>query len=268
MDRPLIWLTGETTDADFASAVAWLKSVAACEVVIAAEPLPSEAGAPAAIVLLQLRPGVLCQTHIETLHLRAPLARIISFVGPWCDGELRSGRPSHGVTRIHWHQWRLRLPQELGLVAGASPSARLPPRTLTEVDRLVATKIMPGPRHAVRGTVAIHTCRRESYHALADACSLAGLVPLWDDDRGPPEVHQPSVRLFDGWASLADCEGRADESPAILLLDWPRPDDLHRAEQLGIGHVLAQPLLITDLLAALDELLPAGSAATSANTAA
>jgi len=268
MDRPLIWLNGETTDADFAPTVAWLNSVAACEVVIAGEPLPSEAGTPAAIVLLHSRPGVFRQSHVETLHRHAPLARLIAIVGPWCDGELRSGRPSHGVTRIHWHQWRLRLPAELGLVAGVSPGARLTPRTLTEVDRLLATKIVAGLRQADRGTVAIHTCRRESYHALADACSLAGLAARWVDDRTPAASHEPMVRLLDGWESLANCAARADESPAILLLDWPRPDDLHRAEQLGICHVLAQPLSISDLLAALDELLLPDSAATRANTAA
>lgn len=268
MDRSLIWLTGETNDADFAAAVAWLNAVATCEVVIAGEPLPRKAGTPAAIVLFHSRPGVLSQSQIETLHRHAPLARLITIVGPWCDGELRSGRPPFGVTRIHWHQWRLRLPAELGLVAGLSPNAHLTPRTLTEVDRLLATQIVAGLRHTVRGTVAIHTCRRESYHALADACSLAGLVPLWVDNRVSLEVDHPSVRLFDGWESRADGVLPGNEPPAILLLDWPRPDDLYRAEQLGIGHVLAQPLSITDLLVALDELLPAGSSSTSANTAA
>jgi len=268
MERPLIWLTGETLDADFAPAVSWLTAVACCEIITAGVPLSAEADTPAAIVLLQSRPGVPSQNHIETLHRHAPLARLILLVGPWCDGELRSGRPSHGVTRIHWHRWRLRLPQEFGLVSGVAPGARHTARTLTEVDRLLAAKVVTAPRHTGRGTVAIHTCHREAYLALADACSLAGLAPLWVHDRAPAECQEPSVRLLVGWESLAGCELPANNSPAILLLDWPRSADLARAEQQGIGHVLAQPLLITDLLAALDDLLPAGSASARATTAA
>jgi len=269
MDRPLIWLAGETSDADFALVVSWLNAVASCTVVAAGESLPGKAGIPSAIVLLQSRPGVLSQAHIETLHRCAPLARLISIVGPWCDGQLRSGRPSHGVTRIHWHQWRLRLPAELGLVVrGFAPSARIPPRTLTEVDRLLAIKIVPELPHVVRSTVAIHTCRREAFLALADACSLAGLVPHWVHDRAPAECQQPMMRLLVGWESLAGNDIPDDKSPRILLLDWPRPDDVARAEHLGICQMLARPLLIGDLFAALDELVPPNSASTRANSAA
>jgi hypothetical protein len=267
IQRPSIWLAGETKYADFASAIAWLESAACCEVAAPSEPRFQTTGFPAAIVVFQSRPGMLTQNDIEALHRRAPLARLVSIVGPWCDGELRSGRPWQGVTRIHWHEWRLRLPRELGLVAPAAATNRLQPRTLTEVDRLLCTKSSLGPRPPVRGSVAIYTLRRELFLALADACSIAGLELVWQQPGESPANHS-AMRLFDGWEMHANCGPEDEMSPAVLLLDWPRPDDLARAEQQGIRHVLAQPLIIADLLATFDELLPPSSASATANTAA
>jgi hypothetical protein len=267
VQRPSIWLAGDAGNADFTPAVAWLNSVACCEVATPSEPRFQTTGFPAAIVVFQSRPGTLTQNDIEALHRRAPLARLVSIVGPWCDGELRSGRPWHGVTRIHWHEWQLRLPRELGLVAPAAATNRLEPRTLTDVDRLLCTASSPGPRRPVRGSVAICTLRRELFLALADACSIAGLESVWQQP-GTSLVSHSTMRLFDGWEMHGSGASEGETSPAVLLLDWPRPDDLARAEQQGIRQVLAQPLFIADLLMTFDELLPPNSASPTANAAA
>lgn len=236
MDRPLIWLMGDREHAEFAPAVAWLESAAV-----------QDADFPAAIVVCQSRPGAVAQDEIESLHHRAPLARLIVLTGTWCEGELRSGRPCQGVTRIPWQQWQVRLPHELAL-------ATYRPRTLTEVDRLLRT-VTPALCRRAGGLAAIATASRETFSTLADAAWAAGLRSVWQQPGAPPQSELADVLLVDGWGCHAQtATPPAAGPPSILLLDWPRAADLERAAGLGIGVVLAKPWLLTDLLAAIDLL--------------
>jgi hypothetical protein len=251
-NSPQIWLTGNIDHADFASAKQWLHEVARCEVISSGSTPASGTEFPAAIVFFQARPGAVQQSNVERLHRQAPLAKLFFLAGPWCEGELRSGRPPHGITRILWHQWRLRLPRELGRL----PNPRRP-RTWSPTDLLLETLPAQVKGYTARGAAAICTDRRESFESLADLCRLVGLRPVWQQRQSLPNDDGPAVVIAQGWQALADmpCD-EGPRPPVILVLDWPRPDDLARAGQLGIRHVLSQPLLITDLLATLEELLP------------
>ena len=64
--------------------------------------------------------------------------------------------------------------------------------------------------------------------------------------------------LVDGWESLPaeSCQGRS-RPPTVLILDWPRSCDVDQAALHGIPYILGQPLLVTDFLAAIDQILPA-----------
>ena len=230
-----IWLVGKAA-AELAPAVAWLREHARCE----------RAGIPSAIVVLQSRPGEFPQDQIEALHRRAPLARLIVLAGAWCEGELRSGKPAHGVTRILWHQWRERLPRELE----ATPL----PRTTSDVESLL--RAIPRQAEAQRGLAAICTWRRESFAALAEACLVAGLQGVWQPPEAPRVVDGADVLLIDGWPSIAGRRLFAHQSiPAVLLLDWPRPEDVMRAAEQQIDRVLGQPMLLADLVAALHDAI-------------
>jgi len=251
-DFPQIWLTGETEYCDFAPAIQWLRAAARCQVIPAGSTPVRGSDFPAAIIFFQPRPGAIRQADVERLHRLAPLARLVIVAGPWCEGELRSGRPPRGVTRVLWHQWHLRLPRELARVANPPR-----PRTLSQTDFLLGTLPAQVKGCTARGAAAICTDCRESFESLADLCRLVGLRPVWQQRQSLPHDDGPAVVVAQGWQALTDVpRDEAPRPPAILLLDWPRPDDLARAEQLGIRHVLSQPLLVTDLLAALDELLP------------
>lgn len=262
-DPPLIWLIGETEHADFAPAVQWLSAVARCEVIPHGSTPAPGSDFPAAIFFFQARPGSVRQADVERLHRLAPLARLLILAGPWCEGELRSGRPPRGVTRILWHQWRLRLPRELG---------RLPnpqrPRTCSQAELLLGTLPTQVQRCAPRGAASVCTDCRESFESLADVCRLVGLRPVWQQHQSLLHDDGPAVVVAKGWQALAAVPRDEAQPPVILLLDWPRPDDLTRAEQLGVRHVLSRPLLITELLAALKELFPAKAASGAANSAA
>jgi len=260
MSRPLVWLTGDCEDPSLAPAANWLRGVADC-LVISADDLPMAAGPiPTAIVLFQSRPGRIAQGAVEQLHHRAPLARLLAVVGPWCEGEVRSGHPWEGVTRIYWHQWQARLPREMGLTAGAAGWPGYRPRTLTETEILLRTLTPALHRKSLAGLVAISTAGRESFGALADACWAAGWRAVWQQPDWPPQYVGADLLLIDGWEGLppdlasARSAGR-ELPPAVLLVSWPRPDDVSRAGQHGISRVLARPLLLTDLFATLDAAL-------------
>ena len=59
--------------------------------------------APAAVVVLQSRPGQFSTSNFDELRRACPLARIVRVLGPWMEGELRTGRPVPGTLRVYWH---------------------------------------------------------------------------------------------------------------------------------------------------------------------
>jgi hypothetical protein len=224
--------------------------------------------APTAILFMQARPGSIAQDDIEQFHHLAPQARLLMLVGPWCDGELRSGRPCEGVARMHWHQWPARLPHELGL-AGPSGRPVYRSRMITEYDILLRTltPALHRPLHA--GHIAVAAENREAFSTLADACWAIGWRAVWQQPGMPPQFGASDLLLIDGWPNCPrDFEQlRASHRPvppAVLLLDWPRQNDLDRAIHLGIGRVLARPLLLADLFATLDALTATVASARSA----
>ena len=246
MELPLVWIAGEMDHPSLMPAAAWLEGVAAIAVAPQDGEQLVEASFPAAIVLFQARPGRMSQRQVEQLHRRAPLARMLTVVGPWCEGEPRSGHPWVGVTRIYWHQWPARLPQALGLTA----SVPYEPRTSSDVDRLLRAVTPKLRRRPVAGVVALCTASPESFRALADACQAIGYRPQ-------QEQVGANLLLIDGWNNVpAELSQRGGHvAPAVLLADWPRPEDLARAARLGISRVLARPLLLTDLATTLGSVL-------------
>src|SRR3990172_3767230 len=87
---------------------------------------------PSVIVVAAARSGLFSQRDITALLRRAPLARIVGLMGGWCEGELRTGQPWRGVTRVYWHQFVARLADELIGVNGRGRLAM--PKTLTESE--------------------------------------------------------------------------------------------------------------------------------------
>jgi hypothetical protein len=257
MHSTTVWLTGELRDADFAAAIAWLRDAMTC-VDVSADSFPeSTAEFPAAIVLFQAKPGAISQRRVESLHRRAPLARLIVVAGPWCEGELRSGRPPHGITRILWHQWQTRLPSELGVASGETARPVYLPRTLTPVDLLLRTPRKLPNVDRTRGIAAVCSASRSTFDTLADACTVAGLEPRWQQPGDWSQVEGADLVLLDGREGLTSWRDKCLPSrPALWLVDWPRPDDLALAEQHGIRRVLARPFLLADFVTAVDTILP------------
>lgn len=259
MSLKSIWVVGDWREPVFEEAVAWLRSHVECRFF----EFPAAAGAdssngcyPQAIVLVQSRSGQFSAEHIENLHACEPLARLVVLTGPWCEGEQRSGKPITGVTRIAWRNWRERLPIELALDNHAVP----PPRTATDTDRLARmVKLASGSRPS-RRVVQICTARLADYNYIAAAVEELGFSQLpFDPTNASPAP--PEIVIFDGWEQASAFKKQSmsqnGQPPArhILLLHFPRPEDHVLAHQSGIDAVLAHPLSLADLNAALSNTI-------------
>jgi hypothetical protein len=244
MAEPSLWIVGDWRHADFSAAIDWTKGQARC--VLFDEPkdaLRNRPFEPDAILLVQSRPGQISHNDVERLHAAAPLARLIHLVGPWSEGELRSGQPCPGVVRVPWRAWQTRLPHELRI-------ARRLARTATEIERLESILAATTTSNGDSRHVIIFTMSKARYESLADALAQNGLQSHWHSDGPLPSTEQSDLLIFDGWDYVTENSERASP-PRLLLLDFPRPEDQARATSLGIDAVLALPALHADLASAL-----------------
>jgi len=257
--QPVLWLAGDWQHADFCDPLAWLESKARCAPLAAA---PGASGVdpaipPRAVVFAQSRPGQITAREVESWHAVAPLARLVELSGPWCEGEGRTGRPWPGVVRVPWRSWQPRLSYVLRLTRGTAQAAWLP-RTATEAEHILKC-VQDASEPQFRGNAAIHTNSLATFRAWQDLLNRLGLTADWVCPDGSASV-DADIALVVGWESVAAGAGAGEisSSPArALILDWPRPEDVQRAKSLGFCAVLAQPLLIGDLVANLNVVLAA-----------
>lgn len=268
-----ILLTGDFEADEFTGAAREMKR--ACEVVLqpsvsfAAEWLKAAEAPVDLIVVAQSRPGQIGAAAIESLRRAAPLAPIVGLLGSWCEGEMRSGFPWPGVPRVYWHQWPSRFSEELARLAKGQPGTWTMPLTATSEERLLASARMRDG--AIQNVAAVVGGYREMAEWLAAACRQRGMsaivlpglpstqmdgieIVFWDAGLATPN-------LIDGFGRLATCFVRA---PVMVLLDFPRSDDVRQLTAAGAAAVLAKPLLVADLFGNMErvlsgDLLPPGS---------
>jgi hypothetical protein len=229
MMQQVIWLVGDYRQPDFAEPLGWLQSRAECHL-FASPRYPLVAAAigrpkPAAVVLLEARPGDIAKTDIEKLRPVAPLATFVVLAGPWCEGEQRRSRRLPGVVCVPWRAWRWRLARELGWQPDRPAGDRQPLRAL------------------------VRTGRRELYESLAAGLRHLGASGFWEEIASDGQKAVADVLVCDGWEHAGDCHVQV---PRLLLLHFPRPADERRAGEQGIAAIVALPFVLADLAAALD----------------
>lgn len=248
-----ILLTGDFMHPDFASLRSWLASYPLAEISEAS--LDASTHPSDIIAICQARPGQFTQAQIERLHRQSPLASLLAILGSWCEGELRSGHPWHGVERVYWYNAMGRLKSLLATQNAASGCRTLSPAE--RIERQVAR--LP---QAVDGTTAvIVACRRAEYESLADLCRVLKIEPRWQETFAPDAALSPQLVLFSGDEQSAchptDLSQLRRSWPAaqfIALLNFPRRDEVAGLQAAGFDHVFGKPLLLTDLLSCLEQL--------------
>lgn len=269
-------LVGDWHRAEFAAAQQWLASqqpALCCPTVDAAcrrladTPSMARLGTPAAIVLAQSWPGQIDHRQIDALHAAAPLARLVGLVGPWSEGSRRGDEVWPGVEVIPWHAWQWRLPAALGKDPTLDGECEaIIPKTATAQERIVHRLMARCRLKLASRLIAIISSDPLSAEGLAAMVEALGLRAA-SVGRGQPLPNEADAVLVDGWPAGGSSgprawpatDGRHTCAPHFLVLAFPRWDDVRRAEALGFAEVLAKPLLLADLAAALAAHLPPGA---------
>jgi hypothetical protein len=271
---PRVRIVGEVDHTDFAEALELLRA--------GAQVVTTPDSRPELIVVMQSRPGLICDATIESLRRGAPLAGIVALLGTWCEGETRTGRPWPGVQRLYWYEFPAWWQRQLALRA----AGRCPDWARAD-DIAPASRVVPDPGrgrgghpahgsagcrvagslptyNCTNGLVVISTPVRDTAATLADVLQQAGYATLWQPPRRPAPVVRGAVAgIWDGGQlskheenSLSEfCTRLArDAAPVIALLDFPRRDRCERARRVGAVTVLGKPWPNVNLMETVKEL--------------
>lgn len=246
-----IVVTGEWLHADFADVVKSLGStVRFCEL----SQLDSLEASPDLLIFAQARRHQLDDADSEKLLGSWPAVPAVALLSSWCEGEVRSGKPLAGWTRVLWHRW----PAEFARFVAAR-QANLP----TKWDRVVVgsgTPVSNFPGSTGGRCYEIGLYSRWNSESLAIEQLLLRLghgvrrrdigVLLAKSVR-PDEVSLIVGDSCDAWMeqALADARLVARRALKIILMGFPRRQEIERLRQIGGRQtaVLAKPFEMQQL---------------------
>jgi len=221
--------------------------------------LAAGALAPDVILLCESRPGEVSPEAIERMRQLAPLARMWRVLGSWNEGELRSGRPPTGCTRVYWHQFAPRLGQELERAARGEVPTWAQPLTATAEETVGQVVHSAGEDRS--GLVVIVASQAETAAALAATLRRRGYATLLVNESQQWQAAKATAVIWDTAPDrLARSEfvrhlrASAAGAPLVALVTFPRVEDVRRARESGIGAVLSKPYQIGDLFWQIDRL--------------
>lgn len=272
MTDRVVWIVGDPTVPEFQAALQQVELKNRVRYVDArgpasvAIPDPKDEH-PHFVLFLSPRPESFSRSWIDQWQQRYPLARFVVLLGSWCEGEVRSGRPWPGVTRVYWHQ-AARL-EFADAAAGGFTNLWNLPRTATDAERLDAA-VHGATAAPVSGEsadsswacrVGVRAARRTQTEDLADACRWSGFCPV-DCFKSTGDLPRDIAALVWDWDRSFDLElatrqlaaNFRREVPILALVNFPRWQDVLAARPLGIT-ILAKPYRITDLRWQLEQML-------------
>ena len=212
------------------------------------------------IVIAQSRRDQFSSAEVEKIQTTFSNTPIVSLLGSWCEGETRSGTPYPGLIRVYWHQWQGRYQKFVSQLADANLTDWHAPATSSIADR-----ISQGPfTNSVRSSsftrpesIGISAWTDTAHEMLADAVGLCGWKSHWVE-RGIPDADQHSAIVIDAGSWTTAVENRINwlksdfgTTPMVLLLNYPREDELESIRQSGISSVISKPFELEDLRAAI-----------------
>jgi hypothetical protein len=277
-----ILFIGDDTWPEFADVAGWLmdQNVTAVNTVEAALARLQSDLKPALIAISQPWPGHVSSKQVESLRRAAPLARIVSLLGTWTEGEARTGSPWLAVPRVYWHAWLPRLATEVERLLTGEETAWSQPATAgfdewvlnwyTPLPEAPSPRV-PSPTTAnipQAKQIAVVTASRDTADSLGDICRTQGWVPTWQmsvttatlsadlvliDCRklGPAVCQQlAEVRwqIANSEHHLPSPSSRAANPPIVALAGFPRLADCEKLKSLGVAAIVSKPFLASDLV--------------------
>jgi CheY-like chemotaxis protein len=211
---------------------------------------------PAVIIVAQSWPGHYSSREIGQLHQAAPLARFVSLLGSWLEGEARTGKPWPSVQRNYWHRWSSRNVDD--------GRHLLRPATATDDDRLLASLAIEsgGESNNANRVIGLCAASRETADSLADLCGQRGWSSLWlgsDRQSAPIGVDLlllDVVQARDGEIQrVAALKLSLPTTPILALVGFPRSETVDRFMAVGATAVVSKPFLVADLIWQIDAVL-------------
>jgi CheY-like chemotaxis protein len=231
------------------------------------------------LVIAQARRNQFSTAQIEKLQSQFVNLPMVALLGSWCEGELRSGAPWPGVTRVYWHQWQGRYEQFVNQLDQAGITDWHAPRTSSVADR-VASQHVDGLSDSAAelhmGYIGISAWTHIQYEMVADAVKQFGWRSRWVEraiwDAATSRLVSAICVDANSWAS--DLENRLKwlreelpEAPLVLLLNYPRLDELESIHQAGVREVVSKPFELNDLKSAILRAVHGKAATESPNHA-
>ncbi|MCL2304678.1 MAG: hypothetical protein FWC43_04985 [Planctomycetaceae bacterium] len=197
---------------------------------------------------------------LERIRQRYPITPVVTVLGPWCEGELRTGWPLAAVHRIYWNDWTTQGEHELRSLAegkfsvfGLLPTYKDEEILLEQTKRKAATDIS-ADRHCW-----IFTCRSISrpdfemsrmLQMRMQSFGFSTSVVDWDDwerERlaGPEKIlWAPGLvdehSLGKIVAVLKELREKLPQTKILLYTNAPRIDEIRVFHKNGADSVLSQ----------------------------
>jgi hypothetical protein len=192
---------------------------------------------PDVLILAQARRNQFDPIRIGQFRARFPAAPAIHLLSSWGEGEMRSGTPLVGWTRVYWHRWR----DEFERVVNDKKAGR---ETLWSANidgrgSAIHAAGWPGGRcfrvgvwSRFRGeTLMIEQALQRFGHIVQTAPS---------QDRSTPSIAKPDICVLvgdsvDDWliASLRRARRICRLGRTIVLLGFPRSDEVKALRPIG-----------------------------------
>jgi hypothetical protein len=276
-----ILFIGEESYPEFAPIAAWLADRNAAMVKTTKEGLARihTGFAPTIVVVAQPWPGHVTTKQIESLREAAPLARIVSLLGTWLEGEARTGKPWPAVWRIYWHTWLPRFAAQLDRLAAGEQTLWALPSTAGDDERILYLGMF-GPRQQDRitrkKTIAIVSATRDAVESLSDICRQCDWETIWlksPADELPPKtdlvlfdcrhlgasefakISNLKAQLAKAKSQISNFKSQVAQVPILVLVGFPRLADIEYLQSLGVAAIVSKPFLTRDLVWQIEQIM-------------
>lgn len=211
------------------------------------------------IVLLVDRSGRFPDDFVARLSNANSETPLVALLSSHCEGGGRSARPWPGVTRIYWHKWQFEFAKFCYQMGTSQTSDLHLPTALSPTERrLKELGFKNQPPRTVAGLLAGNTVDREAYADLLETAS-SEVMELTTDCMN---VDRADFLLLDSDSldeeleqAIEQCRAQFPVGPILLVLGFPRPHEVKKAQEIGVTRVLSKPLLNCELAWAISEFV-------------
>jgi hypothetical protein len=187
---------------------------------------------------------------------------VVALLGSWCEGESRSGQAVPGVVRVYWHQWIGQLDRFLHQLQKHQLSSWHLPRIAANADRILLDSYYDQELAGHCLVAGISSLTESGYSMIADGLQQLGCQPVWlEAEWGgvEPNCRQTTSRSLHFIVVNANSlngpvpekvkllRQRYPRLPIVLMINFPRRQDLAVAARLGVDEIVSKPFQLHDL---------------------